>query len=278
MPHASPFAPLTASLAAALLVAGAAAGQESVAPGLLTGALDALDAPNPDVVISLRGGVEVSPAYFGSDDYQFGPDVAVRLDYLRLPYGIEFGSARTVGFTTGWSLQGSARYIPERDSDDYAQLDGLDDVDWSFELGMGVGYNQRNYRLFGVARYGVIGHNAWVAELGADGIAYPVEGLTLTLGPRLEFGDRKFNDTYFGVSSEEAANSSLPEYEPGSGLYLAGVELGARYLFNERWGLEGAAGWGRLMNDAGDSPITEEGSADQYRVRVGVTRRISLDF
>ena len=30
--------------------------------------------------------------------------------------------------------------------------------------------------------------------------------------------------------------------------------------------------------DAADSPITEEGSADQYKVRLGITRSISLDF
>ena len=37
--------------------------------------------------------------------------------------------------------------------------------------------------------------------------------------------------------------------------------LGARYLFNERWGVEGSASWDRLLNDAADSPITEQGSA-----------------
>ena len=42
--------------------------------------------------------------------------------------------------------------------------------------------------------------------------------------------------------------------------------------------VEGGASWGRLLNDAADSPITEEGSADQYRVRLGITRSISLDF
>ena len=33
-----------------------------------------------------------------------------------------------------------------------------------------------------------------------------------------------------------------------------------------------------LLNDAADSPITEQGAVDQYRVGIGLTRRISLDF
>ena len=70
--------------------------------------------------------------------------------------------------------------------DDHDEIRGLDDVDWALELGLGVGYEQRNYRLFADARYGAIGHHSWVGVVGADGIAYPVDGLTLTLGPRLE--------------------------------------------------------------------------------------------
>jgi outer membrane scaffolding protein for murein synthesis (MipA/OmpV family) len=246
-------------------------------PGLLA-AGGALDSRTPDLVATLRAGVQVSPAYLGSDEYELGPDLAARLDYFRFPGGFEYGSSRTVGFRTGWGIQGSFRYLGERDSDDHDQIEGLDDVDWAAEAGLGVGYEQRNWRVFTDVRYGFIGHNAWVGEIGADGIAYPMEGLTLTLGPRLEFGDNRFADTYFGISAEEAAASGLPEFQADGGLLGAGLEFGARYLFNERWGVEGAAGWSRLLNDAADSPVTATGSEDQYSVRVGITRRISLDF
>jgi outer membrane protein len=54
--------------------------------------------------------------------------------------------------------------------------------------------------------------------------------------------------------------------------------LGARYLFNERWGIEGAARWTRLSDTAATSPIVENGTDDQYSVRFDLSRRISLDF
>ena len=169
-------------------------------PALATGAggVFDIDAVDPDLVLTLRAGVQVSPSYLGSDDYEVGPDLAARLDYIRFPNGFDFGSGRTVGFRTGWGLRGSARYLGERESDEHDVIEGLDDVDWSFELGLGVGYEQRNWRAFTDVRYGVIGHNAWVGEVGADGIAYPVDGLTLTLGPRLSFGTDSFAETYFG--------------------------------------------------------------------------------
>lgn len=243
-------------------------------PGLLS-AGGALDAPTPNVVMTLRAGVQVSPSYLGSDDYELGPDLAARFDYVRFPGGFEYGSSRTVGFRTGWGIQGSFRYLGERDKD---AIKGLDDIPWSLEAGLGVGYEQRNWRAFADVRYGFVGHNSWVGELGADAISYPIEGLTLTVGPRFQFGTDKFAETYFGVSPSESAASGLDAYDASGGLLATGVEIGARYLFNERWGLEGAISYDRLVNDAADSPVTGTGSPDQYSARIGITRRISLDF
>jgi len=236
------------------------------------------DSPTPDLVVTLGAGVDVSPAYFGSDQYEAGPTGIARIDYLRFPNGFEYGSGQAVGYRTGLGLRGSVRYISGRNSSDYSEIRGLDDVPWTFEAGFGLGYEQRNYRVFGDVRYGIIGTNAWVGDLGADAIAYPVDGLTLTLGPRLNFGSTLFTDTYFGVSASDSADSGLPEYDASGGLLSGGVVLGARYLFNERWGLEGEASWERLVNDAADSPITALGSDDQYEVKLNLTRRISLDF
>jgi MipA family protein len=239
-----------------------------------------LDAANPDLVVSVRAGIEVSPAYLGSDQYEVGPDAAVRVDLLRFPNGFTFGSGQTVGYRTGLGLRGTARYIPRRTTSNYDELEGLGNIPWTFEAGLGLGYEQRNYRVFADVRYGLIGTNAWVGDVGADAIAYPIAGLTLTLGPRLNFSDNRFTETYFGVTNSEAAASggNFSAYDASGGLTSAGVTFGARYLFNERWGLEGAATWDRLLNDAADSPITSQGSADQYSVKFGLTRRISLDF
>ena len=133
--------------------------------------------------------------------------------------------------------------------------------------------------MFTDVRYGFVGHNAWVGEIGADGIAYPIDGLTLTARPAAVVRQRPLRRHLFRrhrrASRRRPASTA---YHADGGLLGAGVELGARYLFNERWGVEGAASWDRLVNDAADSPITETGSDDQYRVRVGITRRISLDF
>lgn len=237
-----------------------------------------LDAPNPDIVITLRAGGKIRPAYPGSGDSEASATAKARVDYLRFPNGFEYGSGDTVGFRTGLGLRGTMRYLPHRNSRHHEELTGLDNIPWAFETGLGVGYEQRNYRVFADVRYGIIGSHAWRGDVGADAIAYPIDGLTLTLGPRLGFASSRFTDTYFGVSERESERSGLEAFNAEGGLASAGVEVTARYLFNDRWGVEGEASWERLLNDAADSPITRNGDADQYSLSLGLTRRISLDF
>lgn len=237
-----------------------------------------LDAEQPDIIMRLRFGGQTSSAYFGSEDMVNSPDVAFRFDYIRFPNGFEYGSGQAVGFRRGWGLRGSARFIGARDPADYSELTGLKKVDWSQEFGLGIGYEEKAYRAFIDVRYGIIGHNSFVAELGADLISTPAEGWTMTLGPRLLLGSNRYMDTYFGVTADEAAASRYTEYNPYNGPVEAGLEFTARYDFNELWGLEAIVGWTRYMGDAADSPIVLGGSDENLKIEVGITRRISVDF
>lgn len=239
---------------------------------------DASSAGSPAVVMTVRSGISVSPSYFGSDDSRLAPDAGILFAFKRLPGSFAWGPADAgpAGMRSGWSLRGSARYVGGRD--DTGRLSGLGDVDPGFETGFGLGYEQRAYRVFTDVRYGIVGTNAWTGEVGADGIAHPATGLTLSLGPRLAFGDDRFTKTYFGISDAQSTASGMKAHQAPGGLYSAGIEVGARYMVGSRWGVEGAASWNRLVGGAGESPVTEAGSPDQYKVRLSLTRSISLDF
>ncbi len=227
----------------------------------------------------LLGGFSISPSYLGSDEYEAGPDATVRFNYMRVPGLLSFGSVEDEAGVEGFGLRGGIRYIGNRRPSDDDSLEGTNTIDRSVELGIGLGYQAEDWRAFGEVRYGVLGHNAWVGEAGADALFRPSDDLLINLGPRAHFGSDRFMDTYFGVSGEEAATAPrLDEFSASGGLYAVGVELGARYEFSDRWGLEGAASYDRLVEDAGDSPITEAGSRDQFGFRLGLTRTIRLGF
>ncbi|MFV0360686.1 MipA/OmpV family protein [Tropicimonas sp.] len=235
--------------------------------------------PNKNLALKfeVRLGAKSQPAYFGSDEYVAAPDFAIKFDYARLKGLAEFGSLSDDPPARAFGLRGSLRYIGERDSSEYDEIDGLDDIDAALELGLGLVYRERNFRAFADARYG-IGHDSFAGELGMDGIMYPSDNWELRAGPRLIWGANSFADTYFSVNAEEAAKSGLSEYHADGGLLGAGFEARARYRFNDLWGVEAAVRGDRLINDAADSPITGRGSRDQWTVRLGITRELILQF
>ena len=226
---------------------------------------------------TLSGGVRIQPEFPGSDEYQFGPDIGFSFGSLQFGrFGI--GDPDPGLVRTGFGLRGSFNYVGERDSSDFEQLRGLDDVDGAVELGVGVVYRQDAYQVYGDLRYGVTGHEALVGEVGADVFIRPTDRLTLNAGPRVFFAEDEYAQEYFGVSPAEAAASGLDAFDAEGGALSAGVEVGAHYSLTDDWGIEGAVTYDRLLSDAEDSPITEAGSADQYGVRVGLTRRITFGF
>lgn len=232
----------------------------------------------PDLIFSVRGGVAVAPTYFGSESYEAGPDFSLGFQFLRLPGGRSIGSDDPNHIASGFAPRGSLRIISARTAADSPELAGLNDIDLAVELGLGLGYTSRNFEAFGVARYGVVGHEAWVGEFGANLIARPTDRLTLTAGPRLFVGDDTYAATYFGITAAETGVSFPTAFAASGGALSAGVEIGATYQLNDNWGVTGAVRYDRLLNDAADSPITAQGSADQFSARLGLTRRFTLDF
>ena len=257
----------------------------SFSPAFASGLETTTDTPNviaplpiaksPQLVFTLRGGASYEPGYFGSDDYEVGPDFGFKFNSLTFRNGRSFGNPDPWGEQLGFGIGGSFRFIEERNADDFDELAGLEDVDAAIELGLSARYGTENFLAFGELRRGFGGHEGWVGEIGADAIVKPTDRLRLSVGPRLLFGDDIYADTYFGVTDAEAS-AALPAYDPDGGMISAGVEFGARYQINDVWGLEGAVTWDKFTDDAADSPIVEQGSDKQWGIRFGVTRVFSI--
>lgn len=265
----------TAAFLLALTTAAASA-QDVGAPALEAPILSTQGA-GPSIGFTLRAGVGTRPDYFGATDTEAAPVFGGSLNYLRLG-GFTFGDPDPLFVPSGPAFNGSFRYIGERTASDNPELAGLDDVDATLELGAGLSYSTGDLRVFGDVRYGVFGHDAFVAEIGADVFLRPTDRLTLRAGPRALFGTDDYAQTYFGVSPSEAAASggNFTAFDAGGGLVSAGVELGAGYQISENWGVDATVSYDRLQGDASDSPIAFDD--DQVSASIGVTRRFTLGF
>jgi len=229
----------------------------------------------PQIGFTLGTGIKVEPSYFGSGSSEASAALGLELNYLDIG-GLTFGDPDPLYVPEGFGITGSFRYVGERSASDDAELAGLADVDDALELGAGLRYATRDYQVFGNVRYGVVGHESFVGEIGADIFARPSDRLTLRAGPRAFFGSDDYADTYFGVTPTEAAGSGFTAYDPSGGLVSAGVELGAGYRLNEAWGIDASVRYDLLTGDAEDSPIVQDD--EQITATIGLTRRFTFGF
>lgn len=271
MPHRLSFllAALALSSAGVALAAEPAVGPDSSA---------APEQSNIDLVIELGAGGRLVPEYEGSDEYRVSPFPIIGFGYLNIPGLLELGSLTTE--EGGLSVSPTFDYIGERKADDFDDLDGLDDVDATFEAGVRVGYAWTNAEVWGEVGYAFGGADGLVGGFGASAIVRPAAELELKAGPFATFASQDYMDAFFGVSGREAARTGfrLDGFDADGGFKSVGVAASARYEFRPDWFLNADASYSRLVGDAGDSPIVDAGSEDQFTFGLGLSRRFSLDL
>ncbi|MDF1606552.1 MipA/OmpV family protein [Hoeflea sp. YIM 152468] len=233
----------------------------------------AQDASGPGVSFELGGAAKMTPRYFGASKLVLSPVPLLRLKRLELPNGFSIGG----GSDQGFSLSPSIDVIGKRSVKESPELAGLNTIDTAVELGVAAKYQIGHFRVMGAVRRGFGGHEGIRGELGADVIVNAGDQWTFHGGPRLMVGDSKFTTTYFGVSAAEAS-ALYPSTTAGGGLVSAGLEAGARFQVDGVWAVEAGAGWSRLTGDAARSPITAQGSKNQYSFSLGVVRRFDIGF
>ena len=80
----------------------------------------------------------------------------------------------------------------------------------------------------------------------------------MSAGPGVTWADKDYTMTFFGVTEDQAARSTLPAYEAGSGWNAVRFGVGAGYRIDAHWNLGARVSISRIVGDAADSPITRD--------------------
>ena len=211
-------------------------------------------------------GVSYGPGYMGADESDAEPWFILRNAQLG-----EGGEEKQ-----GFSIIPSLNYIGKRDAGDYDDLEGMDDISRAYEIGVKLSYVTGPFTSYTHIRKGFGGHHGVVGEIGTRYQHNFNDRLTFWAGAELQAGDDEFTDTYFGVSADEATTSGYDQYSPGGGFYEANLILEARYMLNEKWAVLGRAKYGRLLEDAADSPLVQD--KNQPEISVGIVRHLNFSF
>ncbi len=134
-----------------------------------------------------------------------------------------------------------------------------------------------HFRARSELRQGIDGHEGFVAALAAD-VYGGAEALTLSLGPRLNFGNNRYANAYFSVSPEEAfANGRLTPYQATGGFTSAGGLATIRFDFTPNFSATVYGGLTRLAGSVGGSPIPNLiGSRDQFTAGLAFSRSFEI--
>lgn len=219
-------------------------------------------------------GVGIAPDYEGSDDYHGVPLWLVRYEdfYHKETYAQLFATKLSSNFLPddNWRFGLSAEYVPERDDVDNNRVDDLKDASSSFLVGAILGYEDiiPDVGLFGAqidARYDVANNNGYLVTPKVYYKAPVAPKLFLEAGLGITYANGDYMSNYFGIDADNAARSGLDEFDADSGFKDAELNLSVTYGFFGNWRGTVIGQYKRLLNDAKDSPITDdEGSANQF--------------
>jgi len=91
------------------------------------------------------------------------------------------------------------------------------------------------------------------------------------LGGDVAYGDKDYNNHYFGVNPGNAGTSGLPNFTAGSGLNQYSATAAAAWYINKSWMGLGGVQLAQIAGDAKDSPIVSmRGDKTQTTFLVGV--------
>ena len=171
---------------------------------------------------------------------------------------------RILGSDSMFNFGPAVRVQEKRREEDVGAAVG--DVSRTFEAGGFVEiYPISNLRLRAELRKGLGGHDGLVGHIGADLIARDESTYIFAIGPRVRWADNDYHEAYFGVTPAVSAATGLAAFNPRSGVYAVGAQANFTYKLGSSWGIQGYAGYDRMVGDASDSPIVRTfGSRDQF--------------
>ncbi|AHV93301.1 MipA/OmpV family protein [Bordetella holmesii] len=207
-------------------------------------------------------GVGVVPVYDGSSEYRTVP-----LPLINYESGNFFITPRAglpaMGLKTTLAPDLSAGVFIGanlgRDASDADRTRGIGDIKFHAAYGAYVEWAPGRYSLGAAYRQAAHSGYGGALELRTSYAVLQTERNSVRVGAATQWGSRDDMQTWFGVTSSQAANSreGLSTYSPSAGFKSASVFASWAYLFDARWSLLTNLGVSSVLGDARDSPLNE---------------------
>jgi MipA family protein len=110
----------------------------------------------------------------------------------------------------------------------------------------------------GVRDFSIKGSGGMTARLGIELPLEISQAINVSISPYLLWADKKHTQTYFGVTTAQAARSGFKAFNPEGGLKSVGLDVTLNYKFDQNWSAFAGVSYSQLRGDAAKSPIVEK--------------------
>lgn len=191
-----------------------------------------------------------------SDDptFEFGPLLSVHPGRDEDGAGTQIGGVGVTDFSNGIPSPIDKTFVKA------APLSGMDEIGPRLQGGIFANYYlDPRWRLTSTLLVGSAKERDGARlELGVQRLAaIDTARHRVSLAAGVTVVNRRYNDTYFGVSHEESLRSRFPYYDAGGGLQDAHVGLRWHWILSPSWMLTTNVQAVRLLGSSRNSPLVE---------------------
>ncbi|OWQ48406.1 hypothetical protein CDL60_07485 [Roseateles noduli] len=225
----------------------------------------AANAPTSTIVV--QAGVAVSTRYAGSDERMIVPLLGVEYAHASgffastqrgigyagsagaLSYGAALGyrGKREEKKTSGLGFSSGSKY-----------LRGMGEVEGSATANLMLSYAVMERLQLQAATEQPVSNreNGALYSVGAAATLIEDGKNTVVLSMSANAGDKKYMQTYHGVTAAQSARSGYAAYTPKAGAHLAEAGVSWQHKLSSEWSVTAMAGAQTLLGDAKKSPLT----------------------
>ncbi|MBF7978795.1 MULTISPECIES: MipA/OmpV family protein [Rahnella] len=220
------------------------------------------DAPAETFTVGM--GTQSAPRYSGSDQRHWlaGPVIQARdnaffFDSLKgVGYDLQADNGLYLEHTLGFSLGRTDRNSTWRDGSN--KLKGMGNIDAAVNTAIAAGWSATPWLSFE--------GKATLPLSDGQGVHYqtsvtllPVQNNadTVALQSAALFGDRRYMNTFYGVSEKQSERTDFAPYQAAGGFYGVDSSLTWGHQFTPHWGSVVSVDYAWLGDHAGKSPIVD---------------------
>jgi outer membrane scaffolding protein for murein synthesis (MipA/OmpV family) len=229
-------------------------------PSSADAAAGAADRPaQDDWSIAVGPGVYAAPKYPGARASMVYPIPYQDIEYRHRFFsrGFDFLGAYLLNDDT-WQVGADFQLDPTwRRGKDDARVAGLGDVRPTVRGRVFAQATWYFVTLSGDLAQDIAGRGQGLVANGDLFFSLPAGKWMFTVGPGVTWTDRRYMDTFFGVTEVQSSRSGLAAHPVGSGLREWHANAYVTYQLSSRWTALASLTFARLEGDAASSPVTE---------------------